>query len=98
MKIRLSAGLAAGFVLSALLAAPALAGPTVTIRVEGAAQTLLERTQVTLPDTPPPVCAADTVGAAIEVGTAGNWDRQEFTSTILGESHTFLRSVKPASS
>jgi hypothetical protein len=89
MKIRLSAGLAAGFVLSALLAAPALAGPTVSIRIEGASQTLLERTQVTLPDTPPSVCDPDTVGAAIEVATAGNWDRQEFTSTILGESHTF---------
>jgi len=92
MKIRLSTGLAAGVVMSVLLAAPALAGPTVSIRIEGATHTLLERTQVTLPDTPPPVaggCPADSPGAAIDVATAGNWDRQAFTSTILGESHTF---------
>ena len=92
MKIRLSTGLAAGVVMSVLLAAPALAGPTVSIRIEGATHTLLERTQVALPDTPPPVaggCPADSPGAAIDVATAGNWDRQAFTSTILGESHTF---------
>jgi hypothetical protein len=92
MKLRITAGLAAGCTLSALFAAPALAGPTVTIRVEGAAQTLLERTQVTLPDAPPPVtggCDADTVGAAIDVATAGQWDRHTFATTILGESHDF---------
>jgi hypothetical protein len=95
MKIRFSAGLAAGLVATALLPAAALAGPTVTVRVEGAAGTLLERTRVTLPDTPPPVaggCPANTVAAAIEAGTAGNWDRQSFSSTILGESHTFTHS------
>jgi hypothetical protein len=63
----------------------------VTVRVEGQSATLLERTRVTLPDTPPPVdgCEAHTAGAAIEEATRGNWDRQEFTSTILGETHTF---------
>jgi hypothetical protein len=92
MKIRISAGLAVGVLVPALLAAPALAGPTVTIRVEGATHTLLERTRVTLPDTQPPVsggCPANSPGNAIEVATAGNWDRQAFTQTILGESHTF---------
>src|SRR5690349_7506881 len=92
MKIRISTGLAVGLVLPALLAAPALAGPTVTIRVEGATHTLLERTRVTLPDTPPPVtggCPANSPGNALEVATAGNWDRQAFTQTVLGESHTF---------
>src|SRR5689334_12082921 len=92
MKIRISAGLAVGVVVSALLAAPALAGPTVSIRVEGATHTLLERTRVTLPDTPPPVtggCPANSPGNALEVATAGNWDRQAFTQTVLGESHTF---------
>jgi len=59
MKIRLSTGLAAGVVMSVLLAAPALAGPTVSIRIEGATHTLLERTQVTLPDTPPPVLSPE---------------------------------------
>src|SRR4029077_3041530 len=48
---KLIAGLAAGLVV--LVAAPAaLAGPTVTVRVEGQSGTLLERTRVTLPDTP----------------------------------------------
>nr|MBF6620094.1 hypothetical protein [Patulibacter sp.] len=32
-------------------------------------------------------CPADTVSAAIEAVTAGNWDRQPFITTILGESH-----------
>ena len=57
MKIRTPAGLAAGLVSAVLLAAPAFAGPTVTVRVEGASLTLLERTRVTLPDTPPPVAS-----------------------------------------
>jgi hypothetical protein len=92
MKIRSRAGLAAGILAAALLApASALAGPTVTVRVEGATGTLLERTRVALPDTPPPVasCAAHTPAAAIEVATGGNWDRQSFTQTILGETHKF---------
>ena len=72
-------------------APPAMAGPTVTVRVEGQSATLLERTRVTLPDTPPPVDSCDryTPAAAIDVATNGNWDRQAFTSTILGETHTF---------
>jgi hypothetical protein len=93
MKIRSRAGLAAGVVLAVLLCGPAnaFAGPTVTVRVEGAAGTLLERTRVTLPDTPPPVasCAAHTPAAAIDIATAGNWDRQSFTQTILDELHQF---------
>jgi hypothetical protein len=93
MKIRSRAGLAVGVVAAVLAcgATPALAGPTVVVRVEGAGGTLLERTRVTLPDTPPPVasCPAYTPAAAIEVATGGNWDRQAFTQTILGETHNF---------
>jgi len=92
MKLRTPAGLA-GLALAVLLAVPAVAsaGPTVTVRIEGEQSTLLERTRVTLPDTPPPVtgCAANSVGAAIEVATGGNWDRLPFTTTILGETHDF---------
>jgi hypothetical protein len=86
-------GALAGLAAATLVATPALAGPTVTVRVEGETATLLERTTVTLPDTPPPVagCAQWTVAAAIEEATKGNWDRQQFTSTILGESHTFTQ-------
>lgn len=89
MKLRSPAGLA-GLVLALLLAAPAWAGPTVKVRIIGANNTLLERT-VTLPDTPPPVsgCEANEAGNAIEVATGGNWDRNPFTNTILGETHNF---------
>ena len=90
MKLR-SSGALAGTLL-ALLPATALAGPTVKVRVEGQSGTLLERTTVTLPDTPPPVaggCPRYTAAAALEEATRGNWDRSSFTQTILGESHTF---------
>jgi hypothetical protein len=88
MKLRL-AGLISGLLL--LSPASALAGPSVTVRVEGQTHTLLERTRVTLPDAAPPVDGCDryTPAAAIEEATHGNWDRQAFVSTILGESHTF---------
>ena len=89
MKITTSGALAG--LLLALAPATALAGPTVSVRVEGKDRTLLERTVVTLPDTPPPVtgCPAGTAGAALEEATKGNWDQNSFTQTILGESHTF---------
>jgi len=89
-----SSGALAGTLL-ALLPATALAGPTVKVRVEGQSGTLLERTTVTLPDTPPPVaggCPRYTAAAALEEATRGNWDRQGFTQSILGESHTFTDS------
>ena len=75
--------------------APALAGPTVSVRVEGQNATLLPATTVTLPDAKAPgnpctgPTAARTKAAALEEATQGNWDRQPFTLTILGESHTF---------
>jgi hypothetical protein len=89
---RLIAGLLAG--LSCLVAAPAAlaAGPTVDVRVEGENGTLLERTTVTLSGEAVPgnsECEGNSVGAAIDAATRGNWDRSSFTSTILGESHTF---------
>jgi hypothetical protein len=89
--MKIATGALAALLGTAVLAAPALAGPTVTVRVEGASATLLERTQVTLPDTPPPVAGCDrwTVAAAIEEATHGNWDREQFTTTILGETHAY---------
>lgn len=89
-------GLLAATLTAVALAAPAvsLAAPTVTVRIEGASATLLEQTTVTLDGRPTPApgnCPANTVAAAIEKATAGNWDRQAFTSTILGESHTFTQ-------
>src|SRR3954447_5529370 len=87
---KLLSGLVAGIAL--LAAAPAaLAGPTVTVRVESPGGTLLERTTVTLPDRPSAgnPCGANTAAAALDAGTGDNWDHAEFTQTILGETHKF---------
>ncbi|HEY4451979.1 MAG TPA: hypothetical protein VGN13_10345 [Solirubrobacteraceae bacterium] len=78
-------------------AAPALAAPTVTVRIEGESATLLPATTVTL-SAPEPVsgCPANSVAAAINLAVGGNWDHGEagggggdFTETILGETHAF---------
>jgi hypothetical protein len=91
MKLSLSTGLAAGILALGVAATPALAAPTVTVRVEGAGGTLLERTTVTLGSegVAGTSCTGDTAGAAIEAATRGNWNRQEFVSTILGETHAY---------
>ena len=88
MKLGLCTGLIAGLICST----PALAAPTVTVRVEGANATLLERTTVVLGSNPVNGCDGDTASAAIEAATHGNWDRQQFTQTILGEKHDFSNS------
>jgi hypothetical protein len=94
MKI-LSRGLVAAALLAALAAAPALAAPTVTIRVEGEHRTLLPQTTVTLdPAQVPGVsdeCPGDTVAGAIDKGTNGDWDKSPFVQTILGERRAFER-------
>jgi hypothetical protein len=87
--------LVAAAVLSALAAAPALAAPTVSIRIEGEQRTLVPRTEVTLdPAQIPGVndsCPGDTVAGAIDKGTEGKWDHDTYTRTILGERHDFSR-------
>ena len=88
------AGLAVAIAALLVSAAPALAGPTVTVRVEGQSATLLPPTTVTLGDTPITMadgttCPSNSAAAALDAGTGGNWDRSAFVSTILGESHTF---------
>jgi hypothetical protein len=86
MKLTVIAGTVAGLLA---LSAPAYAAPTVTVRVEGANATLLDRTSVTLGGANGSPCDADTAGAALDAATKGNWDKQEFVSTILGETHSF---------
>ncbi|HEX5225477.1 MAG TPA: hypothetical protein VFW29_10155 [Solirubrobacteraceae bacterium] len=92
-----SLALCVAVVVLALFASSALAGPTVTVRVEGEAATLLPATPVTLNE-PEPVsgCPANSVAAAINLAAAGNWDHGEafgaggdFTQTLLGETHEF---------
>jgi hypothetical protein len=91
--LRSSAALAVAFLALALAAVPAVAapGPTVTVRIEGESDTLLPRTTVTTTTDPVPGsgCPGTSVAGAIEVATGGNWDRQSFTQTILGENHSF---------
>ncbi len=89
-----------GLLVGALLTVPAQAGATdVTVRVEGAAQTLVQRTTVTLPATAPKpdgtnACAAGSAGAALWVATGGQWSGTHYSfgyavETIKGESHNF---------
>ena len=82
--------------IASLGASSAVAGPTVTVRIEGEKATL-PQTTVTL-NAPEPVsnCAANSVAAAINLAVGGNWDHGEsnggagnFTETILGETHDF---------
>lgn len=81
--------------LTIVPAASAMAGPTVSVRVEGKNATLLPTTTVTLPDVKAAgnpcsgATASTSVAAALEEATHGNWDHQAFTQTILGETHKF---------
>jgi hypothetical protein len=84
MKI-LSSGLVAAACASAVLAAPAFAGPTVSIRVEArGAGTLVPTTQVALGDgtfkkNPSNAydCAQTSIAGALEAATAGDWGGAE---------------------
>jgi hypothetical protein len=101
MKFRTPAGLAAGIVSAALLAAPAAAAPaTVTVRAEGSSATVLPRTTVTT--TAAPVnkdgqpghdCTGTSAAGALERATGGDWGAGGwldgagyFVSRVLGES------------
>ena len=94
MHLRL--GLLLGVLIAVLLPATALAGPTVSVRVEGASSTLLPAKQVTLGDAPysagGTTCPADSAFAALDTATAGNWDRANFFNVVLGENHSFADS------
>src|SRR4051812_27088271 len=92
MKLRLSAGLAAGLI--AISAAPAMAA-NVTVRVEGASTTLVDSARVAT--TAAPVskaghdCSGTSVGGALDKATAGNWTAGwdatfgHFVQGIMGE-------------
>jgi len=92
--LHLRAGLAAGALGLAMLAAPpALAsGPQVGVRVEGATRTLLKPTTIELSGRSVPhraECGPASAGAAIEQATKGGWDRGSFVTTLLGETHDY---------
>jgi hypothetical protein len=60
--------------------------------VEGEHSTLLPATTVTLGTPDLNNCPANSVAAAINLATGGNWDHKSFTETILGETHSFANS------
>lgn len=85
----------------AAMALPALASAaTVTVRVVGLRAELLAARTVTIGEAGreavgwngermPNRCAADTAYQALELAVRGEWDRELFTTTILGERHVF---------
>jgi hypothetical protein len=90
-----SAGLAAGL-LTLALAAPALAGPSVTIRVEGKAKTLAEEQRLATPDGQVPTstgsCSGATALGALHAVVAGDWSGNgsfgtEFVERIRDENY-----------
>ena len=95
MKLNLFAGLVAGFI--ALTPAAAEAAPaSVTVRVEGATQTLLESTPATTSATPVVKdghnCSGTSAGGALDKATNGNWQASYssdyndfFITAIMGE-------------
>jgi Collagen triple helix repeat (20 copies) len=79
---------------TALTAETALAAPSVTVRIEGRASTLLPATAVPLgsaAETEPETgCPANSISAVLEHATGGDWDRvtEGYTpEEVLGELH-----------
>jgi hypothetical protein len=101
---RISKALLAACLVSLALAslAGAAAPATVTVRVEGASQTLLAPTTVTTNGTavekdgnPEHTCSGASAAGALEQATSGRWSGEWFNGigysveTILGETHAF---------
>lgn len=101
---KIAPGVLAGLVATAVLAAPALAGPTATMRVEGGAQTLVPRTAVTTTTTPvgkpaQPACDGTSALGVLDRATGGDWSGPYFAGlgyapeTIKGETHDVATST-----
>jgi len=104
MRKHIRIGLLFGFSCLALVlpgaAAQAAVPATVTVEVEGAAQTLLAPTAVTTTSTPvvkddEHSCSGGSAAGALELATSGRWNGEWFggfgysAETILGETHAF---------
>ncbi|MDW5595802.1 hypothetical protein VSS74_15750 [Conexibacter stalactiti] len=94
--------LASALAVTACALAPLAAeAADVTVRVEGRSGTLLASSRVTIGNgtgtartwngvgSLPTRCADDTVYQATELALSGNWDRNPYTTTLAGESHTW---------
>lgn len=83
----------AATVVALAMAVPASASAaTATVQIEGELGTLVPAQTWTIGSSavdPTTGCPGNTVSAAIESVTGGNWDRKKFIETIMGETHTF---------
>lgn len=87
------ARLVAGILLVFAIAAPSAYATQATVRVEGNSVTSTTSVNTTGSGVPGNAsCQNNSAAEALEKATAGNWDRQAFVSTILGESHTYSAS------
>jgi hypothetical protein len=85
-----AARLLAGILLVLAVAAPSAFATPVTVRIEG--NTIAGAAIVNTTGSPIPgndSCLPNSAAEALDKATLGNWDRQTFVSTILGESHTY---------
>jgi hypothetical protein len=108
MKLRSPAGLAAGLVSAALLAAPAVAaGPAnVHVRVEGTGSTLVPRTALATNATGTVNkdgqaghdCTSTSAAGALEKVTAGDWTGQWFDGLGYGPTRILTETRDPATS
>jgi hypothetical protein len=88
MRHRLLTLLPAALVLG-LATAPMAGATSVSVRIVGDAvgidSTVVDTTAAPVPGG----CPGHSAGGAIDKAVGGNWDRMEFVSTILGETHTY---------
>ena len=84
-------GLPAGALalLVTLSLVPTAGATPVSVRVVGDAVGVEAAVDVP-PVAGPATCQNNSAAAALDIAVAGNWDHQPFTSTILGETHTYV--------
>src|SRR6185436_16118895 len=104
MKIRSRAGLAAGFLATALCvpAAQAAAPANVTFRAEGLSTTAVPKTALTTTTTPvnkdgTNTCTGTSAAGALERATAGDWGGTWFAGFGYGVDRIRAESSNPAS-
>jgi hypothetical protein len=79
-------------VLVALTLAPSAAATTAAVRIVGDSVGLDSTAVDTTGQALPGGCAGNSAGEALDRAVNGDWDRNAFVSTILGETHTYLNS------
>jgi hypothetical protein len=82
--------LLAGILLVLAVSAPSAFATPATVRIEGntmAGTVVVNTTGSGVPGNA--TCQPNSAAEALDKATLGNWDRQTYVSTILGESHTY---------